>query len=85
MSPSNQAVLSQPEVPSGHAPTSLSCPRGEAILPHRHEAAEDCVCSYQTLLQNTGKSFGIVQLSNISYVSMLKALSFSLLFLIQFN
>lgn len=74
MSPSNQAVLSQPEVPSGHAPTSLSCPRGEAILPHRHEAAEDCVCSYQTLLQNTGKSFW--HCSAIKYILCFNVKSF---------
>lgn len=46
----HQAVLTQPEVPPGNAPTPLPHPCGATFLPHRNAAPQNCVRSDQTLL-----------------------------------
>lgn len=53
LSPRHQALLPQHQVPAGQ--WRFTCARGEALLPHLHEAAARGLCSHQALLQLTGK------------------------------
>lgn len=51
----HKALLPEPEVPPGNATSPLPHPGGETILPHSHEAPQNCLCPDQTLLLYSGK------------------------------
>lgn len=55
MSPRNQALLPQHQVPAGQQQRRLTSTCRETLLSHLHEAAAGCLSPHQALLQLTGK------------------------------